>query len=133
MSADVIFTDAELDELDQPPLTLPERRVAIQVELRRREAFRRVNRRSLNYRPLRSAIINYLLLRDGAHCSYCGAMFEIDVWNMVDGCCAEHDAGLDEVIALDHIQPISKGGDAWCVDNLQVLHLGCNIRKGDAW
>jgi 5-methylcytosine-specific restriction endonuclease McrA len=32
--------------------------------------------------------------------------------------------------SLDHIKPVSKGGThTW--DNIQLVHLVCNLRKGD--
>ena len=31
----------------------------------------------------------------------------------------------------DHIIPISKGGHPSSLENLQLTHLGCNLRKGE--
>ena len=31
----------------------------------------------------------------------------------------------------DHIIPISKGGHPSALENLQLTHLGCNLRKGE--
>lgn len=32
---------------------------------------------------------------------------------------------------VDHIVPISKGGDEWDLDNLQLTCPRCNLSKGD--
>lgn len=56
-----------------------------------------------------------VLRRDGSLCRLCGEM-------IADGS-ARH---------LDHRRPWSKGGDS-TVENLQVAHARCNLRKGARW
>jgi 5-methylcytosine-specific restriction endonuclease McrA len=106
---------------------------AIRAELSRREAAGNNYRRSLNHRPVRTEVLSFLLARDGCRCVWCGEYFVIDLDAMCDPWDAESDVGLGEKVAIDHIQPISKGGDPWDLGNLQVLHLACNIRKGNKW
>ena len=62
-----------------------------------------------DYVPLNNAIRSRIYTRDGRKCKQCGA---------------EH--GL----SIDHIIPVSKGGNS-VDDNLQVLCLSCNSRKGN--
>ena len=57
---------------------------------------------------LRRAVIE----RDGLQCRLCG-----------------HEVDPDDV-HIDHIQPVTKGGRNR-LDNLQVAHSRCNIRKGN--
>jgi hypothetical protein len=61
------------------------------------------------YIPLSNTIRRRIYERDGRKCRECGA---------------EH--GL----SIDHIIPVTKGGNS-TDDNLQVLCLGCNARKGN--
>lgn len=63
----------------------------------------------MNYVPLNNGIRQRIYARDGRVCKECGA---------------EH--GL----SIDHIVPVSKGGNS-TDDNLQVLCLSCNTRKGN--
>lgn len=119
---------AELNELRA------ERRYnALRRELRRREKAGYVVRRSLNHRPVRTEVLSFLLARDGCHCSYCGEDFAIDLGAWQDAWDAEGDVMLGEKVAIDHIRPISKGGAEWALENMQVLHLACNIRKSNKW
>lgn len=68
-----------------------------------------VDRVCPGYIPLSNTIRRRIYERDGRKCRECGA---------------EH--GL----SIDHIVPITKGGNS-TDDNLQVLCLGCNARKGN--
>jgi hypothetical protein len=61
------------------------------------------------YIPLSNTIRNRIYARDGRVCKECGATH-----------------GL----SIDHIVPVSRGGNS-TDDNLQVLCLGCNVRKGN--
>ena len=36
-------------------------------------------------------------------------------------------------INKDHIRPLSKGGYRHDEANIQLTHVKCNLRKGDAW
>ena len=58
-----------------------------------------------------------LLVRDGPLCQICGG--EMD-WQT-----GRH----GERVSLDHIIPISKGG-AHTMDNVRLVHVSCNSRKG---
>lgn len=62
-----------------------------------------------DYIPLSNTIRQRIYARDGRKCRQCGA---------------EH--GL----SIDHILPVSRGGNS-IDDNLQVLCLACNCRKGN--
>lgn len=68
-----------------------------------------VDRVCEGYIPLSNTIRRRIYARDGQTCKECGA---------------KH--GL----SIDHIVPISKGGNS-TDDNLQVLCLGCNVRKSN--
>ena len=55
------------------------------------------------------------------------------LWLECWGCCALCGFALPEdmtgAVAVDHIQPISKGGAYFDVSNLQLVHTICNSRK----
>jgi hypothetical protein len=63
----------------------------------------------MSYVPLNNAIRSRIYARDGRSCKQCAATH-----------------GL----SIDHIIPVSKGGNS-VDDNLQVLCLSCNSRKGN--
>jgi 5-methylcytosine-specific restriction endonuclease McrA len=58
-----------------------------------------------------------LLVRDGPSCQICNELLD---WQAV-----VH----RERVSLDHIVPISKGG-AHTMDNVRLVHVSCNSRKG---
>lgn len=61
-----------------------------------------------------------------------GGSFTIDQWNelvkMAEGKCVA--CGIKGKLTIDHIIPISKGGDSF-ITNIQPLCGPCNIRKRD--
>jgi len=59
-----------------------------------------------------------LLMRDGPLCQICGELMD---WKTGRHC---------QRVSLDHIIPISKGG-AHTMDNVRLVHLSCNSRKGN--
>jgi 5-methylcytosine-specific restriction endonuclease McrA len=59
----------------------------------------------------KEAIVHYLLEKDGTDCGWC-----------------KHPLGED--IVIDHIDPLSKGGQNR-LSNFQLLHGGCNCSKHD--
>ena len=59
-----------------------------------------------------------LLMRDGPLCQICAELMD---WQ------SEQYA---QRVSLDHIIPISKGG-THTMDNVRLVHLSCNSRKGD--
>ena len=61
------------------------------------------------YIPLNNTIRNRIYQRDGRKCKHCG---------------------VEHGLSIDHIIPVSKGGNS-VDENLQVLCIGCNIRKGN--
>lgn len=66
-------------------------------------------------RDLKRSTKNKILKRDNYTCQYCGANGKIN---------------RKIKLHIDHIVPVSRGGDN-SADNLQVLCHVCNIRKGD--
>ncbi len=50
--------------------------------------------------------------RDGGICMKCGESAKKDSFH------------------VDHIIPISRGGDEWALENLELSHPKCNLSKG---
>lgn len=71
---------------------------------RQREIWRR--------RPLSDQVKQAVISRDGLRCGLCG------------------EAVPPDDVHIDHVQPVSKGGND-DPDNLQVSHALCNMRKGN--
>lgn len=46
-----------------------------------------------------------------------------------DGFCCQH-CGSEEALSIDHVRPVSRGGDS-SDENLQVLCMSCNTKKGN--
>lgn len=61
----------------------------------------------------RRDVVAQLLDRDGNICGICKKEFK-----------------ENELITLDHIHPLSKGGE-WTIENLQNSHQQCNSKKSD--
>jgi len=68
-----------------------------------------------------NAIRKKVLERDGYSCKKCGKYETTDEKNIPQG-------GLH----VDHIKPVSKGGNEFDLDNLQVLCKSCNLSKGNS-
>ena len=61
----------------------------------------------------RLELILSLIDRDGYRCQLCNELLPADSWDAID---------------IDHIKPWSKGG-SHDLDNLQLTHKACNVRK----
>lgn len=54
------------------------------------------------------------------------------IWERDGGICMKCGKRLDENnFHVDHIVPLSKGGDEWNLDNLELSCPRCNLKKSD--
>lgn len=53
------------------------------------------------------------------YCAICGGFIDMDAPSMLPNSCE-----------VDHITPISRGGQPYELDNLQLTHMKCNRKKG---
>lgn len=58
---------------------------------------------------------HWLYWKYGAECAYCGMVLPV------------------YALTIDHIQPVSKGGNMRDIRNMALACLGCNQVKGDQW
>src|SRR5699024_2277322 len=77
---------------------------------------RRARERSVEHAPYTTQDI---IDRDGLTCSWCGDDIDLGI---------EYPNPMSK--SIDHVLPISKGGPD-TLENVQLLHLTCNIQKGD--
>lgn len=82
-----------------------EKRLKQQKEWRTRTK----HRSRMNSKEYRKILISLLLQRDGNICSICNNE-------------------LDDTVSIDHINPVSCGGNNEA-DNIRLVHLTCNLRR----
>lgn len=69
-------------------------------------------KRETDWKRIRESVFD----RDGGSCCVCQKDLDKEGYNSFH---------------VDHIVPLAKGGEPYCLDNLQLLCPTCNLKKGD--
>lgn len=87
---------------------------------RYKEMMRKLRKlRGTGYR--KSEIFEVLIERDGAVCGICGGDLPKN----------EEGSYFHPLVHVDHIVPVSKGGEKKALENLRLAHAPCNIKRGN--
>jgi 5-methylcytosine-specific restriction endonuclease McrA len=105
LGSDLSSDEAKRYAADNQAWLIEQRRRAIKKAAKQNH----MTRRRTEFRGQRDRLMLALIERDGYECAQCGSI---------------------DNITIDHIIPLSKGGDDE-LDNLRLLCQACNSRKGD--